>query len=308
MIRVERIQRRSRALTAGLPQCLQTGDVSAFNVISGCAFECHYCKYRARGRTPADKVVFYTHIAGQLAEELDDLAGRRQLPRMVLFNTISDAFFGDTKVAEVARDCLASFFAHRIYVNLSTKGLLPRSTYDIVAGNASLITVTGSIAALSESFQRLFEPRIASAEERLARLRELHELRVPVRGRIEPLVPMENDSEKEIETLLALFRRAGVREVVLAYLQLDRPTRERLRHKLGEVQMSMLMPWYRGPDGEPTMLVERAYRARKYLEFKAIGKRLGVRVVVCSCRNADIYTGRCFVMPARLEKAARSLL
>lgn len=308
MLRVERIRRRSRALNAGLPQCLQSGDVAAFNVISGCAFECHYCKYRARGSTPPDKVVFYTHVAQQLAEELTDSANRRQRPRMVLFNTISDAFFGDKKVAEVAGECLAHFFAHQVYVNLSTKGLVPRSLYDVLSRNAGQVTVTGSVAALSESFQRLFEPRVAPAEERLARLRELYELRVPVRGRIEPLIPMENDSEKEIERLLALFRRAGVREVVIAYLQLDSPTRKRLREKLGKVQMSMLLPWYRGPNDESNMFVDREYRGRKYLEFKAIGERLGVRVVVCSCRNADIYTGRCFVMPAKLEKPAKSLL
>jgi DNA repair photolyase len=308
MIHLEKIRRRSRALTAGLPQCLQTGDIAAFNVVSGCALECHYCKYRARGRTPPDRIVFYTHIAQQVGEELSDLSNRRQLPRMVLFNTISDAFFGDSKVAEVAKDCLDQFFAHKIYVNLSTKGIVPRTLFDVLSSNPSLVTVTGSVSALSESFQRLFEPRVATAEARLERLRELHDLRVPVRGRIEPLIPMENDSEKEIETLLGLFRRAGVREVVIAYLQLDRPTKARLRGKLGEVQMSMLMPWYRTPHGEPTMLVDRDYRSKKYLEFKAIGERLGVRVVVCSCRNADIYTGRCFVMPAKLERQARSLL
>jgi len=308
MIHLEKIRRRSRALNAGLPQCLQGGDTTAFNVISGCAFECHYCKYRARGRTPPDKVVFYTHIAQQLSEELADLSSRRQIPRMVLFNTISDAFFGDAKVAAVAGDCLGHFFAHKVYVNLSTKGIIPRALFDILSSNASLVTVTGSISALSESFQRLFEPRVATAETRLSSLRQLHDLRVPVRGRIEPLIPMENDSEKEIETLLGLFRRAGVREVVIAYLQLDRPTRTRMRQKLGEVQMSMLMPWYRTQHGEPTMFVDREYRGRKYLEFKAIGERLGVRVVVCSCRNADIYTGRCFVMPAKLEKQAKSLL
>jgi DNA repair photolyase len=307
MLKLEKVSRRSRALTAGLPQCLQGGSVAAFNVISGCPFECHYCKYRARSKTPADKVVLYTRIADQLAEELADLARRKHLPRMVLFNTISDAFFGDRLAAHVAAESLSHLFARGIYVNLSTKGLVPRSLYEVLARHPGQVTVTLSVAATSESFQRLFEPRVALADERLAGLKELHAMGVPVRGRIEPLIPMENDSEKDVGDLLGRFRKAGAREVVMAYLQLDHATRKRTRERLGNVQQSMLIPWFQDPNGDTGMFIDRAYRKKKYLEFKAMGEALGVRVVVCACRNADIYSGRCFVLPAAVASPERSL-
>ncbi len=252
-------------------------------------------------------MVLYTELPAQLDEELRDLAARRQLPNMVLFNTTSDAFFGDPNAHRIAQECLELLFDHRIYVNLSTKGLLPRSVYEVLTRNPSRVTVTGSVAAPTESFQRLFEPRVCGAEERIARLRELHEIGVPVRGRIEPLIPMENDSEKDFEKLVSLFRKAGVREIVTAYLQLDRPTRQRLRERLGTVQFSMIMPWYRDPNGDPMTLLDRDYRKKKYAEFKEVGRRLGVRIVVCACRNADIFTGRCFVVPAPLTPPKKEL-
>lgn len=302
-------KRKSRVLGKGLPQCLAGSGTYALNVISGCPLQCNYCKYRARHPETAEQVVLYSDLPRQLAEELDALESRGQKPRMILFNTVTEAFFGNGRANAAAKECLSLLISRGIFVNISTKGLVPRELYEVLAARPELVTVTCSISSFSESFQRLFEPRVVLAEDRLTRVRELTEVGVPVRGRIEPLIPMENDTRQQVRELVRRFRRAGVREIVTAYLQMGPEVSRRLRERAGRVELTMLLPWFRDQDGAPTYLLDRDYRERKYKEIKEIGAEFGVRMVVCACRNADMFTGRCFVMPAALEPTpARRLL
>lgn len=308
MIKYHRKREKSRALGKGLPQCLRDRRVYSFNVISGCPMECNYCKYRARDQERTDHVFVYTGLAKQLSRELDKLEGTDRFPTMVLFDTISDAFFSNTLVDRIARDCLDVLLSRGIFVNLSTKGLIPAEVIEVMARKPEMIMVTYSISSLSESFQRVFEPRVPSALDRLRMVKRLADARIPVRGRIEPLIPMENDTPGQVEQLLALFRKNGVREVVTSYLQMDQAVAERLKQRTGRMQFSMVASWYRDVDGHLVQQLDRDYRRKKYEELKQLGEKHGVRVIVCACRNLDMFSGRCFLVPADMSSRPRSLL
>ena len=308
MLRYHDRKRKSRALGSGLPQCLAHEEVLSFNVVSGCPLECNYCKYRSRRFTPDDSIFIYSRIPTQLREELDVLRRRGRLPAMVLFNTVSESFFGHPSVNKAAKQCLEALLGAGVFVNLTTKGIIPTDCFEVMAKNSQLVAVTISIASLSESFQRVFEPRVVPAVERIALVRQLAAIGVSVRGRIEPLMPMENDGESHVEELLREFSRAGAKEVVISYLQMDKDVLERVKKRIGGVQASMLLPWYRNQDGDLTMLIDPKYRAKKFQEFKKIGARLGIQVVVCACRNADMFTGRCFFVPQRVRRTETKTL
>jgi len=295
-------KRKSRALGSGLPQCLADTRALSFNVISGCPLECNYCKYRARNFTPDDNIYLYSRLPTQLREELEGLKKRGQEPVVVLFNTVSESFFGHTAVNKTARRCLEILLDHGVYVNLTTKGIIPTDMFEVMARKAESITVTCTIASLSESFQRTFEPRVSPAQERLTLIRQLSAVGIPVRARIEPLMPMENDSEKQLKELLLELRSAGIRDVVISYLQMDHDVVARLKERIGRVQVSMLAPWYRDANRELTPLLDANYRKKKYQEIREMGSRLGMRIIVCACRNADMFSGRCFVVPEKLQK------
>jgi DNA repair photolyase len=301
-------EKKSRAFTSGLPQCLADSEVLAFNVVSGCPVDCHYCKYQPKDPTKADVVHLYTLLGQQVRDELASMARRDCLPKMVLFNTITESFFGNALANRVAGEVLEALFAAGVYVNLSTKGIMPRTVMEIASLHPHLVTVTVNVASLSESFHRLFEPRVATPEDRFQVIRRLRELGVPVRGRIEPLIPTENDSPKDVELLLARFREAGVRDVVVAYLHYGADVANRLARRVSRVQTALLGPWYRGPNGETVHLVDKEYRKRKYADFKQIAQKYSMRLLVCACRNADIYSGRCFVMPAPIKAPEKKVL
>jgi len=307
-IHVQKKKRKSRALGTGVPQCLARMGVYSLNIVSGCAYECAYCKFRAKKQTPADTVVLYTELPEQLAEEVEGLKRRRHDLRMVLFNTASDAFFGDAQTNEIASQCLRNLLDNDVHVSIATKGVLPPEVVDILATRPHLVTVAMNIAAVGESFQRNFESRVPPLSERLAAMSAVRARGIPLRGRIEPLMPMENDSREQVERLLAVYRDAGVREIVVSYLQMSPDVATRMKDRVNRVQASMLGHWYKSPEGRVERQLDRKYRRRKYEEFKESAARLGMRVLVCACRNADMYSGRCFVVPPRLESLPKKKL
>lgn len=307
-IQVQKKKRKSRALGTGVPQCLARMGVYSLNVLSGCAYECAYCKFRAKKQTPADSVVLYTELPDQLAEEVEGLKRRGSDFRLVLFNTASDAFFGDPGANEIAARCIQILLDNDIHVSIATKGLIPPDLLDILAARPHLVVVNANVASISESFQRNFESRLPPLTQRIAAIKAVRARGVPLRGRIEPLMPMENDSREQVERLLAIYREAGVREVVVSYLQMSPEVATRMRDRVNRVQASMLGHWYRSPEGRLERLLDRKYRHRKYGEFKEAAERLGMRVLICACRNADMYSGRCFIAPPRLESLPKKKL
>jgi len=273
--------------------------VYAVNLISGCPFECAFCKFRANKYLPTGHLVTYSDVAQQLAEEVDSLRRRGQEVRMVLLNATTDAFFGDDVVDKAAVRTLDVLLARSVYVNITTRGIIPRDAVELMAARPNLVTVTCNISSPSDSFKRIFEPRVPSVAARLSMIRSLHERGIPVRGRIEPLIPMENDTRDHVDHLLSLFRETGVRDVVVSFLQMRIDVAARLKEMVNRVQASMLTHWYRSPDGGLARQVDREYRKNKYEEYKKHGAKLGMRVIVCACRNADMYSGRCYVAPER---------
>jgi DNA repair photolyase len=261
-------------------------------------YDCAYCKYQSRLYASGNEVHGYLQLHDQLREEVVSLR-RRNLPlRMVLFNTTSDCFCGDSKAEEAAARCLEVLLTHDVFVNVSTKGVIPVRGLEVLARRPELSMVNYNLTALSDSFQRSFEPKVPPVAERLRFLKGMAARRLPVRGRIEPLIPMENDSAEAVEATLRAFKDAGVREVVVSYLVMDQSLEHRFARMLGRVHASMITHWFRDMEGSIRRYLPVDLRKRKYAEFKQIGAKIGVRVIVCACKNADIFTGRCFVLPS----------
>jgi len=273
--------------------------VHTVNLVHGCPFECAFCKFRANRYLAPNQVVVYEEIAQQLAEEVDSLRRRGQEVRMILLNATTDAFFGNQIVDAACVKTLDVLFSRNIYLNITTRGIIPPDAVDLMAARPNLVTVTVNISSPSESFKRIFEPNVPSVAARLSMIRTLHERGIPVRGRIEPLIPMENDTKDHVETMLSLFREAGVRDVVMSFLQMNSDVASRLRDMVNRVQASMLTHWYKDDKGTLNRQIDREYRRNKYEEFKKFAAKAGMRVLVCACRNADMYSGRCYVAPER---------
>jgi DNA repair photolyase len=307
LISYERKKRKSRALGTGIPQCLKKMGVYSVNILAGCAFECAYCKFRARRFTSRNTVIIYSQIAQQLDEELSALEAKGEKARMVLFNTGTDAFCGNERVDKLALKSLETLFGHGVHVGITTRGIISESCLELLRDQAHLTTITYSLASTSEAFRRTFEPLVPPVEEQVKMMKTLTGSGLAVRGRIDPLIPMENDATDQIEKLLGVYRSAGVREVVISYLHMLPEVANRLKSRINRVQASMLSHWFRSPEGRMQRQLESKYRKQKYETIKESATRMGMRALVCACRNADMYAGRCFLVPPRLDEQSTLL-
>lgn len=290
-------EKKSSALGSGLPRCLRELEVRSLNILSGCPFDCHYCLYQALRRSPAETSYIYETIPGQLDSELQLLKRRGEALRMVLFNTASDCFVGLERLDDLARECLGILQRYNVFTTITTKGLPSQATLELLARRPELSVLNLSISSLSDEFRQHFEPLVPPPTARLELLTRASRLKVQVRARVEPLIPMENDSEEAIQSLFRELARAGVREVVVSYLTMGKEVRQRLEQRLKRPHLNMVNHWFKNSDGVPRFGVDPTLRKRNYDRIKEWGRKLGIKVLVCACRNQDLYDGRCWSIP-----------
>lgn len=118
-------------------------------------------------------------------------------------------------VLEVLRD-----FGHP--VSIVTKGTLIERDLDILGPMAAegLAQVAVSLPTLDRQLARSLEPRAAAPERRLAVIRAVAGVGVPVRVMVAPVIP--GLTEHELEAILAAARDAGARGAAYTALRLPR--------------------------------------------------------------------------------------
>jgi len=227
---------------------------------------------------------------------------------MVLFNTATDCFFGRTDVHQIAGECISVLQKHNVFFTLSTKGVIPMDILQLLARRPELCQINYGISSWSDTFCSTFEPGLPAQADRMECLSRIHRLGLRLRGRIEPLIPMENDSLDSLEAVFRVLSRCGAREVVMGYLRMTPEVQERMAGFLPKVHLSMLMRWFRTEDGGPGGSVSREVRKENYDRIKEFGRKIGLNVLVCACRNSDLYRGRCWVVPEAPTAGQKTLL
>lgn len=292
------LARKSRALgvTSSL-SCWNEQGLFTLNLVHGCPFECAYCKYRAHAYLKPDYYEIYPYIQQQLIEELAALRRRRHPIRAVLVNTDSDAFFGDPRVDKAAALCLEVLVLHHVPIFLQTRGILPDPVLAQLQKAPEGSRVLYGISSVQEEFVSAFEPNVPTLVQRRRLLHALVDRGIPVRGRVDPLIPQENDQDDAVAALFAEYAKAQIRHVSVSYLTWNAELGERLAKRLAPGRSALLQQWFRDQEGVVRPMLPREYRLARYRRFVDIGKSLGLQVHVCSCRNADLSRTACLGVP-----------
>ncbi len=292
------LSRKSRALGASPAlSCWSEHGLFTLNLIHGCPFECAYCKYRAPEYLKSDYYEIYPNLQQQLLEELTALRKRRHPIRAVLVNTDSDAFFGDARVDKAAAQCLEVLNLHQIPVYVQTRGILPDPVISLLAKAHEGSRVLYSISSVSPEFNHLFEPNVPSLSQRRKLLHTLVQRGITVRGRIDPLIPQENDQDDAVSALLAEYARAEVKHISISYLLWNTAVANRLKDRLPPGRCALLQQWFRDVDGILRPMLPREYRLMKYKKFVAMAQALSLQLHVCACRNNDLSRTPCLGIP-----------
>lgn len=264
----------------------------SINPYRGCEHGCVYCFARPThaylGLSPG--LDFETRLVARpnAAEVLRaELSARRYKVAPIAIGTNTDPYQPIEKTHRITRACLAVLAEFNHPVAIVTKGALIERDLDILGPMAArgLVRVGISLTTLDADLSRRMEPRAPAPNRRLAMIRALTGVGVPVRLMTSPLVPGLTDHE--MEALLAAGVEAGADTASWIMLRLPREVSQLWQEWLADHRpnqaakvMARLREMHGGRDYDPRwghrMRGEGHYAEMMAQRFRAACKRVGL--------------------------------
>jgi DNA repair photolyase len=261
--------------------------VMGMDVAEGCGGGCIHCdaslaleKYGEEGGLRVDVTA-----SVRLRDELGRLAAQGERPSLMRLGQSSDPFWPDPAVLAQTRACIQVAFEEGVPVEVWTRSVVPDELAAYLSCHPHMARVVSGMMTLRESAARVYEPELASPQARLRSLRVLVHRGVPVTVRVEPLVPLVNDTEADLEALLQAAAKNGIKRVELGYLQMTPESVRSLSRRLPRMHREMLKglfaseSWVEGPLG-PRKLLPKVLREAGYERALSVARRCGVMAAV----------------------------
>ncbi|MCD6319400.1 MAG: radical SAM protein [Candidatus Desulfofervidaceae bacterium] len=298
------ILKKSRALHRAEFGCLKKA--FALNVTLGCGFACVYCYARGYAISPPKGIVYlYQNLPELIQKE------SRLLPRgtPILFNTASECFQLHPDILDVTYRTMAILLHRGFNIGFLTKGVVPEGFKRLFSRHVNQLQATIDVVSLNEDYCRLFEPAAPSGLARIEGAMRLCKWGLKPRARIDPLIPFYSDTEESFKPLLKAIKECGIKEVILNYLQLRPRIIERLQKELPSLVSKLILSCFPKESwdtvGSKTLsrLIPLPMRKRGYENIKKQAEKLGLKVIVCRCKNPDLdFTDACLPRWFKLEK------
>ena len=198
----------------------------SINPYQGCEHGCIYCYARPTHAylDLSPGIDFETRLSYKVnaAEQLErELSASSYQCRNITLGANTDPYQPVERDHRVTREILEVLRKFNHPVAIITKGALITRDLDILSEMAEkqLCSVAISVTTLDPELKRTLEPRAASANARLAAMRELSSAGIPVTLLFAPVIPALNDSD--MESILEHSRDAGA--TAAAYMMLRLP-------------------------------------------------------------------------------------
>ena len=307
---VKERERKTAVLKPPAFGCLK--GVPAVNLTRGCLHRCVYCYARTFPETPQGEVHLYVNLPQRLKRELEIRQRRGSWPEVITFSTASDLFQPHPRILSLAYEVLRVVLVREITVSFLTKGRLSGEVWGLLAEYRSLVKARFGLVSLSPDYQRLFEPFAAPSYLRLRQIERCARLGIEVAARIDPVIPFVTDAPETIDSLLRHLANCGVKEVSVSYLVLRPGVVKQMRRELPPQIWRKILPAYHGQPWQrvitsaTTKLARKEIRERGYRLFRELGKRYGLEVRLCGCKNPDLPFESCLpwdTRPASRQKA-----
>ncbi|MGD0655259.1 MAG: radical SAM protein [Thermoguttaceae bacterium] len=177
----------------------------SLNCYTGCAHGCVYCYARFMERFHPHDEPWGRFVDVKInAVEVLKRQLRRSKPGAVFISSACDAWQPIEAEYRLTRRCCELLLEFGFQVNLLTKSALVTRDLDIFSGRDVNIGV--SIATLDERLRKLWEPRSASADERLQVIEAARKAGLKTTIMFAPLLPFLSDGPASLDLM---FRRAA---------------------------------------------------------------------------------------------------
>lgn len=302
MIRLLKTIKRSSILKRSVFGCLR--DTPSINITRGCLHSCVYCYARGfSGAPPKGEVHLYQNLPELLEKELSK---KRRPPLWISFSTASDAFQDIDEILMTTFSCMKLILERGIGISFLTKGYIPSDFIELFKKYPERVRARIGIVSLDEEYRRLFEPFSAPFVQRLGNVKNLQEAGIKVSVRIDPVIPTITDPEDALEPLFSRLKKLGVKEISVSALVLRPSILEFLRELPSAIRQRIFKlyqgePWQRVITSARTRLLPRELRNSIYKKFREIGKRYGLNLRICGCKNPDLPWESCIPWVDRPE-------
>lgn len=309
MVTVIPVERKSAVLTPSSLACLSR--TPTVNLTAGCAHDCLYCYSRGFSNHPGEgRVALYTNALEKIRGELDR---KRKPPRSVYFSPASDPFQPVPQLLDLAYDIMALLLERGIGVAVLTKGEIPPRHMSLLTEHSALVSAQVGLITLDEQLAAIFEPHAAPPLLRLKQAEALADAGIPVRVRLDPILPGLTDDAASLRKLLSHIARAGVSDVVAAFLYLRPAIAGSLRRRLPDAGIcETLLSHYQGQPRTPiratkstVIALPREHRLQILRRVEQAAEAYEITVHGCACKNPDISSQACGIAGGQPPSEAR---
>ncbi|MEM2111852.1 MAG: radical SAM protein [Candidatus Bathyarchaeia archaeon] len=140
---------------------------------------------------------------------------KKKLPVMICSST--DPYQPLEEEYLITRKCIEVLARYNFPLMIFTKSHLVVRDLDVLTQTNALVEMT--VTTINTEKQKKIEPRAPTLTKRLAALQKLSNEGVKTVARIDPVIPMLTDDEKELTTLVESLARTGVKHVTAATLR-----------------------------------------------------------------------------------------
>jgi DNA repair photolyase len=199
------------------------------NLFTGrCPHGCVYCYATDFRGYSSDSIIPVT---------LNAIKSVKKWPKRLFLSSSSDPFH--PSVINVAESLIENALGEGVFLVISTKALATNRIRKLLARYSDQVSYTVSLSSLNDERNRLLEPNVRSAKERLygsynkseiscIGIRQLVESGVNVTLKADCLFPEIDDLEGSISDLLINAKKCGVQAINLSYAFYRRSFKKRL--------------------------------------------------------------------------------
>ncbi len=285
-------ERKSGVLSPSTLKCLN--DTPTLNPTAGCAHLCSYCYARGYSNYPGDgTVVLYTNLVEKLENELNR---KRKAPGFVYFSPSCDAFQPVKQVLDTTYSLMALLLKRGIGVSFLTKGRIPDRFITLFKSHSNNVNAHIGITTLNRQLQKQIEPHAATPGTRLKNISALVQIGILPEMRLDPLIPGLTDSTSNLDPLLKILGRSGIKRVGLNYLFLRPIINKNIREDLGHTKAMEEISQAFCDNVDLQLLASKSrvkalnldFRQKQYKHISLLAKPYGIKTYVCGYKNPDV--------------------
>ena len=188
---------------------------NGMNLYRGCSHGCIYCDSRSCCYAmdhPFEDIAVKRNALPLLEQALR----RKRRPCMIGTGSMSDPYLPLEAERGLTRGALELIRDYGFGVSLLTKSDLVLRDIDLLAeiNRKTKCVVQMTLTTLDEALCRKLEPHVCTTARRVQVLEELHRAGIPTVVWLCPILPFLNDTEENLEGLLALCAQAGVEGII----------------------------------------------------------------------------------------------